>query len=50
MQQKNRINNSQATLSKIIQFNDEISKRTKEDQLDYETEMFNSKFTKLRKF
>ena len=36
-------NYNQATLSKIIQLNDKISKRTAEDQLNYETEVFSSK-------
>ena len=51
MQRRNRKNNNQATLSKTIQLIDEISKRTKEDQLNYETEMFRSKkFCKIQGF
>ena len=39
VQQKN---NNLATLSKIIKLHDEISWRTTENQLDYQTEMFSS--------
>ena len=51
MQRKSRKNNNQTTLSKIIQLNDEISKRTEEDQLNYETEVLSSKrFSKIQGF
>ena len=47
--QCNEKTEKKATISKIIQLNDEISNKTAEDQLDYETEVFISKkFSKIQ--
>ena len=43
MQQKNKKNINQVTQSEIIQLNDEISKKSTDDQLDCETEVLSSK-------
>ena len=51
LQRKIRKNNNQATLSKNIQMNNEISKTTTEDQLEYETGGFTTKkFNKTQGF